>query len=389
MLNTVSSDYVLIYLKSPAFILQGIPKMTGTAGQKRITRDYFAGNHFPLPPAAEQSRIVAKVDQLMALCNDLEAKQNQHAETHTQLIRAAHQPLTQAGDPAEFQVAWRRVRDHFDRLYTTFDSVKALRQTILQLAVQGKLVPQDPNDEPASMLLEKIKVEKEHLVAEGKIKKQKAFPPVEAVEMVFALPDTWVWSRMGNIVLSSESGWSPKAENMPADNDRWGVLKVSAVSWGSFREKENKVLPDYLEPRPQCEVHSGDFLISRANTAELVARSVVVEATRLKLMMSDKIIRIHFSELVNKYYINLFNGSLFARKYYSEKAGGTSSSMKNVSRQQIALMPVAIPPIEEQLQIIARVDCLMALCDELEAKIEAHQTTATQFSEAVVSDLAA
>ncbi|MEA3277243.1 MAG: restriction endonuclease subunit S [Pseudomonadota bacterium] len=387
--QSTPSAYLMILLGSRYAFDYATAVATGIA-QKTVPLKGLRTMPLPIAPIGEQSRIVAKVDQLMALCDDLEAKQNQRTETHGHLIRAAHQPLTQPHDHAEFQAAWKRIRDNFDRLHTTTDSVKALRQTILQLAVQGRLVPQDPNDEPASVLLEKIRAEKERLVAEGKIKKEKPLSPVGLVELPFDLPESWQRTRFGAVYLDSAAGWSLRAENRPASDGEWGVLKVSAVSWGEFRSFENKALPTSLAPRPQYEVMQGDFLLSRANTADLVARSVVVGTTPSRLMMSDKIIRLHLdSSLVDIRYLNLFNNSSFARAYYAKEAGGTSSSMKNVSRKQIALLPVALPPRPEQSRIVARVEQLTVLCDELETKIEANQGTAQHFAETVVAELAA
>ncbi|MGL5524494.1 MAG: restriction endonuclease subunit S [Aeromonas veronii] len=257
--------------------------------------------------------------------------------------------------------------------------IKKLRELILELAVRGKLVPQDPSDEPASVLLERIAAEKTRLVIDGKIKKPKALPEISEEEKPFELPEGWEWCRLDELSLTSEAGWSPQCDNTPRKNEQWGVLKVSAVTWGKFLAEENKALPEPLEPKPEYEVLPGDFLISRANTAELVARAVIAPAnTPCKLMMSDKIIRFRFSHFVNSSYICLANGSCTSREYYSRVAGGTSSSMKNVSRLQIQNLVIALPPLSEQKRILDNCEKLMALCDQLEqqseAQLAAHQT---------------
>ena len=140
-----------------------------------------------------------------------------------------------------------------------------------------------------------------------------------------------------------------------------------------------------IEPKPQYEVKANDFLISRANTADLVARSVVVpKNTPEKLMMSDKIIRFSFTKDVFSYYINLVNNSSYSREYYAEVAGGTSSSMKNVSRSQVRALKIALPPLAEQHRIVAKVDELMAICDQLKAKLQQSQETQVQLTDALV-----
>jgi len=363
--GTISQRYILAYLKAPQFLKVGETRMTGTAGQKRLPKDFLETNPFPLPPLPEQHRIVAKVDELMALCDRLEAAQTDSEQAHQTLVNELLAALTQSPTPQDFAENWQRMADHFDLLFTTEQSIEALKQSVLQWAVMGKLVPQDPADEPASELLKRIAVEKARLVREGKIKKDKPLPEIGEEEKPFEVPEGWEWVRLGSQVLESGSGWSPACENRPRVADEWGVLKVSAVSWGEFLADQNKALPSNLEPRLDCVVESGDFLVSRANTAELVARSVVVLDAPINLMLSDKLVRLKLSENCEPLYLNMANSSIFAREYYSRVAGGTSSSMKNVTREQILSLLLPLPPLSEQNRIVAKVDELMALCNSL------------------------
>ncbi len=155
---------------------------------------------FALPPIAEQERIVEKVSSLMSLCDQLEQQSLTSLDAHQQLVETLLGTLTDSQNTAELAENWARISEHFDTLFTTEASVDALKQTILQLAVMGKLVPQDPNDEPASELLKRIAQEKAQLVKEGKIKKQKPLPPISDEEKPFELPEGWEWCRIGNIV---------------------------------------------------------------------------------------------------------------------------------------------------------------------------------------------
>lgn len=342
-----------------------------------------------LPPLAEQHRIVAKVDELMALCDLLETQQADAASAHAQLVQALLGSLTQASDADDFAVNWQRFTEHFHTLFSTEASIDALKQTLLQLAVMGKLVPQDPTDEPASEMLKRIQVEKLRLVAEGKLKKQKQLAAIDEDEKPYQLPPLWQWSRLGSQVIESGAGWSPSCEPRRRDGKEWGVLKVSAVSWGLYRPEENKALPAGLDPRPEHEVAEGDFLVSRANTAELVARSVVVENTPANLMLSDKIVRLKLTSICDRRYVNFVNSSAFAREYYGRVAAGTSSSMKNVSREQILGLLIPLPPLAEQHRIVAKVDQLMVLCDRLKTQLsqarQLNQQLATSLVEQAVA----
>lgn len=267
------------------------------------------------------------------------------------------------------------------------NGIKKLRELILELAVRGKLVPQDPSDEPAGELLKRIAEEKARLVDEGKIRKQKPLAEIGEEEKPFELPTNWRWGRLGSQVIESGAGWSPSCDPRPRAANEWGVLKVSAVSWGVYQPEENKTLPASLEARPEHEVAEGDFLVSRANTAELVARSVVVEKTPAHLMLSDKIVRLKLTSLCERLYVNLANSAPLARDYYSRVAGGTSSSMKNVSREQILNLPLALPPLAEQHRIVAKVDELMALCDRLEAQQADAESAHAQLVQALLGSL--
>ena len=385
--NLINPEYVLLYLKSAEFINNGISKLTGTAGQKRVPNEYFAENPFPLPPLAEQKRIVTKVDELMKLCDELEARQKKKQETRILINNAALNKLLTADTPETFTKNWQRIGDNFDILYSAPENIGKLRQAILQLAVMGKLVPQNANDEPAAVLLERIKKEKERLVKEGKVKKEKSLPAIKDDEIPFDLPIGWEWVRFGEIILYIESGWSPMCEKRPKEGKEWGVLKVSAVTWDRFNPFENKALPISLDPKPEHEVKVGDFLMSRANTSQLIGKSVIVENTPTHLLMSDKLLRVAFSAFTEKTFFNLYNNSPIARDYYAKKASGTSISMRNISREQIHEMPVPLPPLAEQKRIVTKVDKLMKLCDELETKLTQTQTEREKIINAAVKQL--
>jgi type I restriction enzyme S subunit len=339
-----------------------------------LNSESIAALLIPLPPMAEQHRIVSKVDELMALCDQMETKHKEADDAHKKLVCYLLSTLTLSQSAQEFSENWQRIATHFDILFTTESSIDVLKQTLLQLAIMGMLIPQDPNDEPTSELLKRIRAEKNKLMAEGKIRKGKPLPPITDEDKPFKPPETWKWVRLGELVEKSDAGWSPSCENHKRTGSNWGVLKVSAVSWGKFLPNENKALPKTLEPRLDCVVTTGDFLVSRANTAELVAKSVVVEDCPLNLMLSDKIVRLQLSKLCDNRFINIANSSPFARSYYLLMAGGTSSTMKNVTREQILNLMVAVPPLAEQRRIVAKVGELTELCGQLKSTIfEAHQ----------------
>jgi type I restriction enzyme S subunit len=157
--NSFDNNYLIIAQNSLTVRNMVEELATGTT-RKRISTGNLGKIQIPVPPLAEQHRIVAKVDELMTLCDRLEKQQTESDETHQTLVKTLLTTLTNAADQREFANAWQRIANHFDTLFTTEQSIDQLKQTILQLAIMGKLVPQDPNDEPASVLLERIKQER-------------------------------------------------------------------------------------------------------------------------------------------------------------------------------------------------------------------------------------
>ena len=349
--NSIVCDFFdenLTDLRCFYFFLSGLNKASMISGsaQPQVTVAKAAPFLIPLPPLAEQRRIVAKVDELMALCDALEGESAGALAAHQALVETLLAALAKADNAADLAAQWARLESHFDTLFTTPASIDTLKQTILDLAVRGKLVEQDAGE--------------------------------------------WPRRPLGNFVTDVAAGWSPQCIETPRSGDQWGVLKVSAVTWGEFRPDENKALPPNLDPRPNIEVKPGDFLISRANTAELVARSVVVPPhAPSNLMMSDKIIRFRFNDKIAPEFVNLMHASSFARAYYARVAGGTSSSMKNVSQSQIRALEMPIPPPAEQHRIVAKVDALMALCDTLKARLTDAAETQRHLADAITQRAAA
>lgn len=333
-----------------------------------------------LPPTLEQKRIVTKVDQLMALCDELEAKQTRKRDAGDRLTKAALGALTSAESPEELQVAWPRVAGDFDELIDRPEKVQALRTSIIELAMRGTLTAQREGDEAVDQLLGRIRAEQK---ATGAAKAQ-ARDELQSVP--FPIPQSWRWVRWGDLTLATSSGWSPQCESRPREGDGWGVLKVSAVSWFLFKPEENKALPVGVAPRPEFAVRDGDFLMSRANTSDLVGRSVVVEEAPEHLILSDKIIRCVFSRWIDRRFVNLYNRTATARVHYVAHASGTSDSMKNISRDVILSMPIPLPPLAEQQHIVARVEQLMKLCDDLEAKLRARDEKAARLAAALVAE---
>lgn len=378
--SDVCSHYVYLFLRSPLFRVRGESSMTGTAGQKRLPTDYFATCAMPFPPTEEQSRIVAKVDELMALCDKLEVQQQARRKLQNTLRLSTLQAVASATSSHELQTTWARLADNFGRLFHAQEDVADLIKMASELAIRGAL---DVFSEPTDTSTVDV-----YLAELARRKSGKRFAKSIQADEDIPLPNGWRWVLLEDLLSDSESGWSPKCEAEPRRDGEWGVLKVSAVTWGAFNSNENKRLPLSLEARPECEVKSGDFMLSRANTAELVARSVIApDDCPEKLLMSDKIVRLNFLDDALKPWVNLVNNSDLARTYYKERATGTSDSMRNVSRQVIHELPIPLPSLKVQERVLLVLSHLLKYCDSLEQQMATRMRLSAQLSASAIASL--
>ena len=385
-------SYLMYFFDSP-FSYKLIRKYDNGTAQPNLSATDLAKFVISVPPLAEQHRIVAKVDELMALCDQLEQQTEQSLTAHQTLVEVLLASLTSdistdANDKENFQTNWQRIAEHFDVLFTTEASIEQLKQTILQLAVMGKLVPQNPVDEPAIVLLEKIAEEKAQLIADKKIKKQKPLPAITDEEKPFELPSGWEWCNLLELITIMDAGWSPACPPEPSPSyEKWGVLKTTAVQSMNFLEYENKVLAENKEPRPQYEVNVGDILITRAGPKNRVGVSCLVQKTRPKLMISDKIIRFHLVESgMCERYISLCLNAGATAVYLEAAKSGMAESQMNISQDKLKAAPIPLCPVNEQHRIVAKVDELMALCEQLKARLTDAQTTQLHLADAVVEN---
>ena len=250
---------------------------------------------FPLPPLAEQKRIVAKIEELLPYID-------------------------------RYEQAWSKLEKFNSRF------PEDMKKSLLQYAIEGKLVEQRVEEGTAEELFAKIQEEKQRLIAEKKIKKEKPLPEITDDEKPFDIPESWKWVRVGSLLHYIDTGKSFKCDEVPPTEDKCGVIKVSAVTWGKFNENESKTCYSNDLWVDEYAIHKNDFLICRANTAALVGGCVIVEEISKRLMLSDKVLRLHFSQLAYSFYILWALRTPISRSQFSVAATGTSESMKNISQ---------------------------------------------------------
>ncbi len=375
----VSPDYILIFFKCPHFIETGIPRMTGTAGQKRVPTEYFANSPFPLPPLAEQHRIVAKVDELMALCDRLEAARTEREATRDRLAAASLARLN-APDPdrAAFQEHARFALNHLPRLTTRSEQIKHLRQTILNLAVRGKLVPQDPKDEPASELLKRIaagKAKRKRTTGDTRIKFE---PDPKPDELPLALPPGWAVQSFENLFLFIDyrGNTPPKTdEGIPlitAKNIRMGYLNREPREYISAKTFKMWMTRGF----PQI----GDIFFTTEAPLANVCLNDISEPFALaqRAICFQPYARIDTKFLMLALMSNVMQSLIDAR--------ATGMTAKGIKAANLKPLPIPFPPLAEQHRIVAKVDELMALCDRLEASLATGDDTRRRLLDALLAE---
>ncbi len=374
----VTPGFLRLVMKSPYFKLYANNSTHGM-NLPRMGTDKARLALIPVIPEVEQPRIVAKVDELMALCDQLEQQQENSISAHQALVETLLAALTNAGEKGEFNQAWARIAEHFDTLFTTEHSIDQLKQTILQLAVMGKLVPQDPNDEPASVLLKKIAAEKERLIKDKKIKKQKVLPPIGEEEKPFELPEGWEWCRFDQMI----------DQRYPIS---YGVLVpgpdiengVPFVRIGDIDIDNPPVLPDKSitseidEQYARTRLVGGELLMAVVGS---IGKLGVVPDSWIGANIARALCRVMPNKNLSKSYLLFLLKSEFMQVGFLGDTRTVAQPTLNVGLIRQTLTPV--PPIKEQKRIVEEVDQLMLLCENLKARIKESQTTQLHLADAM------
>jgi type I restriction enzyme S subunit len=323
----------------------------------------------------------------MALCDRLEARQTDAESAHARLVQALLDSLTQARDADDFAASWQRLAEHFHSLFTSESSIDALKQTLLQLAVMGKLVPQDPSDEPASELLKRIAEEKARLVAEGKIKKQKPLAEIEEGQRLFKIPTGWCWGHLGSIIVDGPAnGVSPRPS--PVETP-YRCLSLSATTRGVFNGDCYKYVDINDGLAEKYYLKTGDLLIQRANSIDYVGVAAIYDGGNDQYIYPDLMMRMRASSQVDLRYLLAALSCSEARVYFQHHATGTQGNMPKVNQATVTNLPIPIPPLSEQHRIVAKLDQLLFLCDQLKSRLTAARQLHERLAGALVEQAVA
>jgi len=379
--------FVMALLRTPYARGSLIDSASQTTNIANISLGKLRPLAFPLPPLAEQSRIVTRVESLMRLCDALEAKGQLEATQHAQLVSTLLGTLTASTTPEELSANWQRVAQHFDLLTGRPEAIDALEQTLLQLAVRGLLVPQDPTDEPASTLLQHIHTEKDRLIAEGKIKRDKPLPSITDEEKPFELPVGWMWARLGEIMLIS-SGVTLGRKTPITQPVSLPYLRVANVQrWHVDLTSIKEVFIDQSEIE-RFQLLYGDLLITEGGDWDKVGRTAIWRDEIATCLHQNHIFKARgIAGDWNPIWAELYLNSTIARSYFASSAKQTTN-LASINMTQLKNCVFPLPPLAEQSRVVTRVIALRRLCADLRQRLAERQSVQARLADALVQEVA-
>jgi len=338
-------------------------------------------NFFALPPLEEQHRIVQKVDELMALCDRLEQQTSDQLEAHETLVDTLLGTLTQSENATELADNWARLAAHFDTLFTTEQSIDKLKQSILQLAVMGRLVEQDAGDEPVATLLQSIESQKGELIKSGAIKHSKPLPPVSQEDHPFRLPNGWRCHRLGALVTKLGSGSTPRGGQRAYVDGGVPFLRSQNVWNDGLRLEDIVYISEDTHARmSNTVVYPKDILLNI--TGASLGRSTIFPDHIPEANVSQHVTIIRLIEPAMTSFVHLcIQSPLIQSLVWGRQVG---MAIEGLSKKVLERFEMPIPPLEEQHRIVQKVDELMALCDRLKERLNRAGETRCQLAETIV-----
>lgn len=354
------------------FLFRFLPEQARRATPKgavkgaTLNRHSLARIRVPLPPVAEQHRIVAKVDELMALCDQLEEVRTAREATRDRLTTASYVRLSATDtDSSTFRSHVRFTVDAFPALTTRAGQLKQLRQVISSLAFCGKLVEQDVQEGSGHDVHARLTSARKPSLGTGSLSK--------SIDGMYPLPSNWTWASLGQaIVAGPRNGLSPRSS---AREDAPRAVTLTATTSGVFDESHFKRVDVDIGPDSEYWLQPNDLLFQRGNTPDYVGMAAIYNGPPGKFLFPDLMIRVRLSPDVNLRFVHLFCISPAARSYFSENAVGAQKTMPKINQAILRSLPIPLPPLAEQHRIVAKVDEFMALCDRLKAGLGAAEVT--------------
>lgn len=364
-LNMFCSEYLVDTINSKTFRDQ-VESFGKGATRFRVATGNLKNLLIPVPPMDEQRRIVSKICDLMALCDQLESQHNNASEAHEKLVNHLLDMLISSKNSDDFFETWKRISMSFDVLFTTEESIDALKKVILQFAVMGKLIPQRADDEPASELLKRIQAEKQKLISKGKIKKEKPFSSIADDEKPFFLSKGWSFVRLNELLSKIGAGSTPLGGKQVYVSHGIPFLRSQNV-WdeGLCLEDVVFITLETHKKMSGTHVYPGDLLFNI--TGGSIGRCAIVSDDFKEGNVSQHvtIIRPVVKNILK--FLHLVLISEYVQKTVMDVQVGVSR--EGLSIGKLGQFVIPIPPLAEQNRIVDKINELMKICDELKTHI--------------------
>lgn len=372
----IDPHFLLYTLRSPRMQTAFRASSSQTTNIANISLGRMRPMHFPLPPLAEQKRIVAKVDELMALCNQLEAQQKERETRHAALARAALTRFADAPTPANLTFLSHRSYDI---------APPDLAKTILTVAFKGKLLLQDSSDEPANSLLQ-ISAEQRRMSLADDLTPSSS---VIEQECPFRLPHSWRWVRLGEIA-EIKHGFAFSSESFTTTPTPFVLTTPGNFhETGGFRDRGTKTKYFSGEVDHEFILKARDLIIPMTEQAAgLLGSPAFVPDDGRTYIHNQRLGKVRFW---SDAFLPEFAYWFFNTEFFRGELARTCTGMKvrHTSPRKVLSVPFPVCPAPEQRRIVARVDQLMALVDELEAQLAASRATGAKLLDAIVAELTA
>lgn len=379
--GNISPKFILYCYLSPFFYSLFTESMTGIIGGISATK--FNELLIPLPPLSYQKRLVQKVDKLMHLCDLIESQTEASIEAHQTLVESLLDSLTNAKNADELNDSWQRISEHFDVLFTTEDSIDQLKQTILQLAVMGKLVKQDPSDEPALKMLERIAAEREQLIKDKKTKKVKSNNQIENSAFPFDAPKGWQ-------SIYCEEAADPKTVITYGilkpvwKSDGVPTLRIQDMVNGNISDKNvGYCCEERASKFEKTKLKKGDLLIAKDGAT--LGKTAFVPEHYEGGNITQHVLRFSISRFLDAEFIRLVIDSPIGQQFMKGETKGVALPGVNVG--DFRKMVIMLPPLNEQKRIVAKVQKLTKLLTALSHKISKSTKTKVLLSSSMVNTI--
>ena len=375
------ASFLYLYLRCNR-VLMFVREASRTLNQPNLSIRSLKKILVPLPPFTEQKRIVAKVDELMALCDRYEVLKCDRNTLRTKMRASAIDALMNAETDESLNTAWKLVQDNWECLSQQLDDVKKLREVFLQLAVRGKLGTSNDADEPANIFLKEIKTRKSALVSAGKIRKTRLSRQLTEDDILYPIPKTWQWVILDEL-SDIGTGSTPLKSNSDYYADGSIPWVTSAATAKDFIEEANTLITHLAVQGHRLRIYEPGCLVialygqgkTRGQVSELKICATVNQACAAITLIEE-------SE-AHKQYIRY----VFEKKYEELRALAAGGAQPNLNVKKIKETVIPLPPLAEQKRIVAKVNQLMALCDTLETHLYETQEKATALAAAVIGQL--